>query len=262
LAIIQALVGARYLLRGLKLIHRPGLRRYAYLPLILNTLLFAALIWLGATQFDAFINTFLPPWLEWLRWLLWPLFAVTIAIAVFFIFSLFVNLVSAPFNGLLAEAVEQHLSGEPISPLNPRQGLLREVLFALGMELRKLSYFLGRAVPLLLLSLIPGLNVAAPFLWMTFGAWMLALQYLDYPLGNHGISFSQQRQYLRRHYSLGLGFGSATLLANAIPLVNFLVIPSAVAGATALWVERLKPAETFSHSEGNCTFSSRSNFSH
>jgi hypothetical protein len=32
------------------------------------------------------------------------------------------------------------------------------------------------------------------------------------------------------------------MAALAIPLVNFLVIPAAVAGATALWVERLEPS--------------------
>jgi len=33
------------------------------------------------------------------------------------------------------------------------------------------------------------------------------------------------------------------MFALAIPLVNFLVIPAAVAGATILWVERLAKVE-------------------
>ena len=41
---------------------------------------------------------------------------------------------------------------------------------------------------------------------------------------------------------LALGFGGAVMVATAIPLVNFLVIPAAVAGATVLWVERLERA--------------------
>jgi CysZ protein len=76
---------------------------------------------------------------------------------------------------------------------------------------------------------------------------MLAISYLDYPMANHGLSFPEQRRQLGQRRYLALGFGGATMFALAIPLVNFLVIPAAVAGATILWVERLEspaaPAE-------------------
>lgn len=238
----QAVLGAHYLIRGLYLIHRPGLRRYAYIPLIINTLFFATLLWLGAAQFGEFINTLLPPWLDWLRWLLWPLFAITVAVAAFFIFSALINLIAAPFNSLLSEAIERYLTGETITSSGTWKGLLQEALLEFWMELRKLSYFAACAIPLLILSLIPGLNLMAPFLWIGFSAWMFTLEYLSYPMGNHGITFPAQRQRLQQHRLLTLGFGGATLFANSIPLLNFLVMPSAVAGATALWVERLKPS--------------------
>ena len=38
----------------------------------------------------------------------------------------------------------------------------------------------------------------------------------------------------------GLGFGMAVMTATLIPLVNFMVMPAAVAGAAAIWIERLK----------------------
>ena len=52
--------------------------------------------------------------------------------------------------------------------------------------------------------------------------------------------FEQQRTLLKQRSGLALGFGLATLGATMIPLINFLVIPAAVAGATALYVENLK----------------------
>jgi CysZ protein len=238
--VTQTLVGASYLLRGLRLIHRPGLRPYAYIPLAINTLLFTTFIWLGAARFSTLIDTLLPEWLDWLSWLLWPLFAVTMAIIVFFIFSMIANLIGAPFNGLLAKAVERQLTGQEINDYSTWKELLRETLPAIWMELNKIGYFTLRAVPLLILFLIPGLNVFAPFLWIAFSAWMFTLEYMDYPMGNHGVTFPEQRRRLQRHRLLGLGFGGATMLANSIPLVNFLVMPSAVAGATALWVRHLK----------------------
>jgi CysZ protein len=101
-------------------------------------------------------------------------------------------------------------------------------------------YSLFLVIPLLLLSWIPGLNLLAPALWLLFTSWTLALDYHDYPMGNHQLDFKQQRNRLRQHRGLALGFGGATMLATMIPIVNFLVIPAAVAGATVLYLENLK----------------------
>lgn len=97
-----------------------------------------------------------------------------------------------------------------------------------------------RALPLGLLFLIPGINVAAPFIWALFSAWMLAIEYLDYPMANHALHFATQRRILRGNRLLAYGFGGGTLLLTMIPVLNFIAMPAAVAGATALWVEELR----------------------
>jgi CysZ protein len=73
-----------------------------------------------------------------------------------------------------------------------------------------------------------------------FGSWLLSLEYLDYPMGNHELEFSQQKRVLGARKGLALGFGGATMVLTSIPLLNFIVMPVAVAGATALWVEQLE----------------------
>lgn len=225
------------------MLSQAGLRRYVLGPLLLNVLLFAALIWFGAEQFANLVNWLLSPlpgWLDWLRYLLWPLFALTALIAVFFTFSLLANLIGAPFNGLLAEAVERRLTGQTMDDGGGWKRVLADVVPALLGELRKLGYFLLWAIPLGILFLIPGLNLAAPFLWALFGAWMLAIEYSDFPMGNHNLHFVAQRQLLRSRRGLALGFGGAAMLATMIPVLNFLVMPAAVAGATQLWVKHLR----------------------
>lgn len=228
---------------GLRMLPRPGLRRYVLGPLLLNIVLFAGLIWFGVGQFSDLVNWLLSPlpgWLDWLRYLLWPLFALTVLIAVFFTFSLVANLIGAPFNGLLAEAVESQLTGKPLDETGGWKKMLAEVVPAILGEVRKLGYFVLWAIPLAVLFLIPGLNLAAPFLWAGFGAWMLALEYGDFPMGNHDIRFVAQRQIFRNRRGLALGFGGAAMLATMIPFLNFLVMPAAVAGATQLWVRHLQ----------------------
>jgi CysZ protein len=238
----DTLLGVRYFFRGLGLISRPGVRRYVAIPLTINSLLFASLIayaWTRLERLREATEQWLPAWLEWLSWSLVPLFIVSAMLVLVYGFSLLANLVAAPFNAWLAEAVEHKLTGQrPAS--NTVSELLREAVRCVYSELRKLAYFVVRCALLLLLFLIPGVNVVAPFLWLLFSAWMLAIEYLDYPMGNHGISFSDQRQLLSRRRWLGLTFGAAVMIALMVPGLNFVVVPTAVAGATAMWSEQLQ----------------------
>jgi len=136
--------------------------------------------------------------------------------------------------------VEQHLTGQPIDA-GSWQSLLKDIVPSLLSELRKLLYFLLRALPLGILFLLPGINLVAPFLWALFSAWMLAIEYADYPMANHSLHFAAQRKLLRDRRWLSLGFGGGTLLMTMTPLLNFLAMPVAVAGATAMWVDEFKP---------------------
>jgi len=232
------LAGARYFLRGFHLAFEPGVRRFVLVPLGINVVLFAALIYVGAAQLERLLDWALPAWLEWLAWLVLPLFLVVALVVVFFTFSLIGNLIAAPFNGLLAEAVERRMTGQSMADLGWKQ-LFVDLWKTIVSELRKLGYVALWSLPLLLLSLVPGLNVAAAPLWIVFSAWMLAIGFADYPMANHGLTFPEQRRRLAERRFLTLGFGGAVMIALAIPLLNFVVIPSAVAGATALWVEEL-----------------------
>lgn len=235
--------GAGYLIKGMKLITQPGLRRFVLIPLLVNVLVFSAAIWYGITWFESFLvwmQSRIPAWLQWLDWILWPLFILALLILVFYSFTLVANLLASPFNGLLAEKVELHLTGRPLNEGGGWTKALVELVPTLLDELRKLAFAALLAIPFLVLFLIPGINLAAPFLWFLYTAWVLALQYSDYPMGNNGLKFSEMRACLRRKRVLGLGFGAATAGLTMVPVLNFIVMPSAVAGATAMWVGELR----------------------
>ncbi|MFP4130080.1 MAG: sulfate transporter CysZ [Halorhodospira sp.] len=235
------LAGLRYFLRGFRLVLVPGVKRYVVAPLLINVVLFAGALIAGAMgvqQLAAWLQATVPGWLDWLAWLLWPLYIVAGLLVVFYTASLVANLVAAPFMEPLAAAVERHLRGTPppqesAAPLRALAG----VPAAVGTELYKLAYFITRALPLLVLSAIPGANAVAPLLWLLFGAWMLAREYLEPPLANRGLGFRQQGAALRGYRLPALGFGAAATVTNTIPVLNFLILPVAVAGGTALVVE-------------------------
>lgn len=233
--------------KGIQLITQPGIRRFVIIPLAINLVLFSVAIYLLGTQFEQAINYLMPDfpsWLSWLAdlivWILWPLFAVMIFFLVFYTFTYVASLVAAPFNGLLAEKVEAMLRGE-----TSLQGSLlptwKMVVKSLGSIVSSLWYVLKWSLLLLIISFIPVINVAAPVLWFAFGAWVLALNYLDPPMGNHDHFFKDVIGYARQRKSSTLGFGSAMVLLTSIPVVNFIAIPAGVAGATYLWVKQERP---------------------
>jgi CysZ protein len=67
-------------------------------------------------------------------------------VLVFFSFSLVANLVAAPFNGMLAGAVEQYWTGG-ILPAGRVQDLPLEIVKAFGSESKKLAFFLPAPPP-------------------------------------------------------------------------------------------------------------------
>ncbi len=234
------LTGVNYLIQGLGLIMRPGLRRFILVPLLVNTVIFSLLAWFGISQFQELINWLLPEesWFAFLRWLLWPLFALTMVLVTVYSFTVLANLIAAPFNSQLAEQVELILSGQ--SPQLANGSIMKNLIPSIKSELRKLGYFLIRVIPLLILFAIPGINIIAPFLWLLFNAWFLALEYADYPMANNNLDFEAQYARLKAARLASLGFGGGITLLMMIPVLNFLAMPAAVAGATIYWHEQLQ----------------------
>ena len=176
-----------------------------------------------------------PDWLAWLDWLLYPLIGLTLLILTYATFALMANLIAAPFNSLLAAAVEKAERGEAEPPVQP---LWRDILASLIQEIHKALYFLALAVPTLILALI--LPPLAPVLWFAYAAWCAALQYLDYPMANNGIPFREQRRRLRQQRGNSLAYGSGVSLMTTVPLLSLIAMPVGVIAATLYWVRYLR----------------------
>jgi CysZ protein len=231
--------GGGYLLRGAALLLQPGIRAFVLAPLLINIVLFIGAIWLLVRQFERWVEYglgYLPDWAGFLYWLFWPLFALLVIAGVYYGFSVVANLIAAPFNGFLSEKVERRLRGSvPVD--EGWRALLAMIPRTVQRELQKLAYYLPRFLLLLVMTLIPGLNLLAPLLWFLFGAWMMAIQYCDYPMDNNKVSFGQMKRLLQARQMTSLGFGGLVQLALLVPLLNLFLMPAAVAGATLFWVE-------------------------
>jgi CysZ protein len=232
--------GFRYGTAGLGWLLKPRIRSYVILPILVNAAVFAAgFVWLAGRvgELQARVMAWLPDWLDWLAWLLWPIAILAALVLIWTGFTVIANLIGSPFNGLLSERVAalHDPAGAPAG-----SGSWTDLLRAPVDELRKLLYFVALALVPLILSFIPVVNVISPLAWGLYGAWILAVEYADYPMANAGLRPRVQRSVLRGQRRLALGFGAGVLLLTIVPGLNLVAMPSAVIGATLLWSDRLR----------------------
>ena len=160
---------------------------------MVNLLLFSFAFYYLIQQLDVYmglLDKWLPDWLTWLSVILWPIAVFTLVISFSFIFSAFANWIAAPFNGLLSEKVEALLSEHRI-PDSGFGDLVKDIPRTLGREWIKLMYYLPRALGFLLLYFF--LPVIGQIIWFVFVAWMMAVQYKDYPFDNHKVPFGEMK---------------------------------------------------------------------
>lgn len=237
---IQAFLrGVHYFLAGFLLLFKPGVKRFVFVPLLINIILFISLFALlnhFMLIFNHWVMHFLPEWLAWLAIVLWFLFLISFLLFFVYTFVVFANLVAAPFNSFLAEKIEMHLSGE-MSEVRTLTQNIKDFPRIIGRQLNILGYYLPRAIALLICFFIPVVQGVAAILWLIFHAWFLAMTYLDYPTDNHRIPIDRVQEWMRERRFVSLGFGVAVLVVSVIPVLNFLSIPAAVAGATKFYVD-------------------------
>ncbi|MCQ8116573.1 sulfate transporter CysZ [Methylomonas rosea] len=222
---------------GAKMLTHPELRKYLLIPLFINMVLYTGAFVLGYHSVSALIHSFIPDWLSWLNWILWPLFFISFLVIGFFTFTLFANLIAAPYYSQLAAKTLQLISGGSVVKADLPWD---KVFFG---ELRRVGYLLLRVLPLLLLFLIPVVNLIAPLLWAVFAAWGIAMEFLAYPLEERGMPFPEQKQFMKQTRWGVISLGGLTGLGLTLPIVNLLMGQAAVIGAT-IYVYRLAQVES------------------
>jgi CysZ protein len=239
----SAIRGFFYPFRGLKfLLRHPKLLSYAAIPFAINALLYCLFVWFVGTRFGGWLERLVPSGDAWywavLFYLLMVLFALVLFVIVVYTFTLFGNLILAPFNDLLSEKVEWVYSGNRLDEPFRFKAFARDLRRSLKAELGRMALYLTGFVLLLSLHLFPPVGtaiygVALPVYTLFFLGW----EYLDYSMERSRFPFAGKRKTAFRNAGtfLGLGAGSAILLL--IPLVNLLTIPVCVAGATLLFCD-------------------------
>ena len=111
--------GIHYFFEGFSLIKTKGLKRFVFVPLAINILLFSAAFYFLFGQIEygiSYVINLVPEWLGWIKtavnFFLWPLAVLSVLLIFALIFGTLANWIAAPFNGVLSEKVERHLTGQ------------------------------------------------------------------------------------------------------------------------------------------------------
>ncbi|MCE0493005.1 sulfate transporter CysZ [Vibrio salinus] len=235
--------GFGYFFYGIKLATTPGLRRFVLLPLLANIILIGAGLYYVLGEMNVWVDSimsYLPGFLSWLSYLLWPLLTISVLVVSMYYFTTLTNFIASPFNGLLAEKVERMLDGHKQAD----EGLgafFKDIPRIFAREWRKLVYTLPKMIGLFILLLIPGIGqTIGPVVWFLFASWMCSIQYCDYPFDNHKVSFNTMRMNLKQKKGCVYSFGILVAFFTTVPFINLFVMPVAICGATAMWVEQFK----------------------
>lgn len=231
------------LLHAYKQLLHKELRIYAAAPIAVNIIIFSiALLSISGLvdQLQAYINSFgtsatgmfsfINVILSAIAWLVAPIIYISCSIVFFYFFSSFTQFFAAPFNAILSEKVEKLYGLEQASDINTLS-FWQVTKNTVPRELYKFYKSIKWLLLMLILLFIPVVNLIVPLI----GAWLLAIDYLDYPADNRGWSFKESLNIISKKPLKHLLFGFSIYLATLIPIVNFFVVPAAVIAGTLLW---------------------------
>jgi CysZ protein len=221
----------------------PGTWLYALVPIVIMLVLTCALgaagLWGANWATDALVGEVQTIWGHVGSWLLY----LVLAAAALVLALLLALVLAQPFSGFALEAItlaqERALTGyDMVRPpfLTVLFASLRASLVTLlvGGGAYSLLFVVGLALP-------PATVVTVPLQFLVSG-WLLAWNFIDYPLGLRGMGVGSRLLWIGRNFGSFSLFGLCWAGVLLVPGLFLLVLPMGVAGAARLVIaDELRP---------------------
>ncbi|MBK2126198.1 sulfate transporter CysZ [Fangia hongkongensis] len=229
-----------YLFSGFNLIFSKGVKRFTLIPLIMNLILFIAIWYFALNELQlltTWLDSHLPSWLDWINWLIYLIAIISLFLFSAYLFTAIALIIAAPFYSFLAEKIQCKLTKKAVGAPLTFKGFMLIAPKSIVRESKKLIAFLPWVIVILVCYFIPVINLFTGILWLILLSWFNVIQYADYPFDNNEIPFPMMKRQLIKKRTLSLSFGFITTIFLMIPILNIIVIPAAIAGATKMYVE-------------------------
>ena len=212
----------------------PGLWRYGVLPVVLNLLITGLLLVLLVSAAVYFATTIHPWFADGWLWCAAEILAVVAILVValvltFLAWTVLQGVLCGHFYGKLAEQVELQLGMRPDEIKDvPFAHQVADTAGDVGfLILVNAGFFALQIIPVL--GTIVGTAGSYYYTCMTLGT-----DFLEHPLALRGMRRQERRRFARQHRAHTLGLGTAVALIALVPVVNAVLLTTAVTGAVLL----------------------------
>ncbi len=228
--------GARFAASGISLtLRNRRLVLWSLVPMVVQAVIFAALVVLGSRFLDDIIERIAPDdghWYSFIGSVLYVALVVLLVVASVIASIFIASVVCDPFYDVLSEATESVMLGREVGLPFSVPLVVRGILLELGATLWRLSIFLAVALPLWLISLTGVGGIIAVPLSLAWSWMFVALAFLSRSMARHAIPGKKRMSALYEQKACALGFGAVGWLMAYIPLTA----PFLVVGATRLYL--------------------------
>ncbi|MCC6123679.1 MAG: EI24 domain-containing protein [Pirellulales bacterium] len=212
----------------------PKLWRYGILPVAVNLLL-TGLVLLGLIGAGAYFTTvvhpkFSPGFMGWIGEILLIVCLFVLACSLAFAFWMIAQIAACGyFYGKLARQVEKLLGmkDEEIVEIPLLHEITDTLWESLSLLLLNLLFLLIQFVPVV--GAVVGVSGSYYFTSLALGR-----EYWDYPLALRGLRRKEKHRFARQHQLHTLGLGTAVMILFLLPIVNAVLLTTAVTGAVLL----------------------------
>jgi CysZ protein len=229
--------GTGDLSRGLAVVRRyPGLWKWLVAPALVTLALIAAAI-VGIAHLVhplvAWLVGHLPSFLAGAAGTLLEVIVVAVlGLGALLVFTAVAGAIAGPFNEMLSERIEAHLTGKP-APAFSLPGFLHELALGIFHGVRRVIVAILGAIVVLAIGLVPVIGtIAALVLGFWFAARGAAYDCYDAVLARRALAYRDKLAYLKRHRARTLGLGAAVAAMLLVPGLNLVALGLGAAGAT------------------------------
>jgi CysZ protein len=200
-------------------------------PIFLN-ILFMSLGWgatseltdLVATPINEYVESLLGSeankgWiLETIEWFFWILLKLAFFLLYAYVGGFLVLILMSPLLAYLSERTEEIIDGTTY-PFNFSQ-FVKDILRGVVVAIRSLVYELLLTIAILVLTFVPGVNLAVPVLLFTVTAYFYGYSFLDYNLERRRLNSKESTSYVLQHKGMAVGVGLPYAVLLIVPVIG------------------------------------------
>lgn len=156
------------------------------------------------------------------------------------VFKHVVMAISAPFMAPISEKIEIHLTGSKLPRTNSQTAFMQTLVRGIRLNVRNLFIELSITLPLLFISLIPGINLFAATLIFYVQSYYSGYGNMDYTLERH-LNYGLTNSFVKNNKGSAVGNGFIFNLMLFIPVLGMmLTLPISTAAATVETIRKLE----------------------